>query len=283
MNFKHINENDTLNIYLVSDSSGETVSAVSEAACKQFHDLKTVKYMWPMIRTKGQIDKLLKHIKEKPGIIIHTMAYSDIRAYLIEQCKKYKITNVCPMDGILDVIYDLKGMRPNKLIPGKHHASDNDYLRKIESINFTAEHDDGQGMHDYDKADIVILGVSRTSKSPTSFYLANRGYKVANLPIVKHADYYDMLKSLQENEIFIVGFTIAAERLAQIRINRFHEADNFQEHYVSLDEIREELQYANRLFNKLAIPVIDINSKAIEETAGEVISALYQHRDSHKI
>lgn len=275
-----------LHVYLVSDASGETVAAVGEAACRQFLSLEAVEYLWPLVRSKDQVDDLIRAILQNPGIILHSLLTGDIRSYLLKQCKIYAIPHMCPVEGIVSLISSYTKLKPDKTVPGKYSYLDKEYLRKIDSINFAMIHDDGQNIEDYRYADIVILGVSRTSKSPTSFYLAHRGYKVANLPIVRFMD-YDYITQIKSP--FLVGFTISPRRLLDIRRSRFVNKNNESgcyyvvvDDYLSLSSIQDEINYSNMLFKKYNCFVIDITNKAIEEIAAEVISLYCTHRGSHQ-
>ncbi len=286
--------NQQLNIYLVSDSSGETVGAVSKAAYTQFVGLETVEYMWPLVRSKQQVDTLIIEVKQRPGIILHTMINNEVRSYLIDKCVSNNIPCICPIQPIIELISDYAQLLPNKNIPGKYNKLDDDYFKRIESLNYTIMHDDGQYIQNYNQADIVLLGVSRTSKSPTSFYLSQRGYKVANLPIIpgiKHD-----LSSL--NNPLIVGLNISLEQLLNIRRYRFlgNKIDSVKnnycynketlelklDNYLSISAIKEELSYSRQLFTSLNIPVVDVTRKAIEEVAAEIINLLFVKRGTHR-
>jgi [pyruvate, water dikinase]-phosphate phosphotransferase / [pyruvate, water dikinase] kinase len=318
-----------LHLYLISDASGETVVMVGEAAYRRFLALETTEYVWPLVRSKEQIDNLIEAVLQNPGVVLHSIVDSKLRLYLEMQCHLHHIPQICPVDGILEVISNYTNLLPDKLLPGKHSSLDAEYYRKINSINFTAEHDDGQKSCDYEDADIVILGVSRTSKTPTAFYLAHRGYKVANMPIVSHHDYTALVGNLHHP--LLVGFTISSQRLSEIRAFRFnndedidkgkmrhddedhskqsvcsggcnfqHDMDasiksnhakhddscgcdkeNYIDNYISLETIRAELNYANSIFKKLDISVIDVGNKAVEEVAGQIINMFADHRGSH--
>jgi len=270
-----------LHLYLVSDSSGETVSAVGKAASTQFIGMDTVEYMWPLVRSIIQVDELLVDVRAKNGVIVHTMINNEIREYLVSQCDVYNIPCLCPIQPVMDLITRHTSMLPNKNAPGKYQVLDSAYFRKIDSINFTIAHDDGQNQESYDNADIIILGVSRTSKSPTSFYLAQRGFKVANLPIVIGMG-YDSLKTLSGP--LLIGFNMDAERLVHLRRARCLEK-NFhnQSRYYSLEAVLEEIGCAKNLFRGLRVPIIDVTRKAIEEVAAEIINLRFAQTGMHKV
>ncbi|CAL7962501.1 Kinase/pyrophosphorylase [Alphaproteobacteria bacterium] len=275
----------TLHIYLVSDSSGETVAAVSRAAVTQFTGLHVIEYMWPLVRSKEQIDALMIEVQKAPGVIIHTMVNSEVRTYLIDKCKAISAPCLCSIQSILDGIQDYLKVPPSKQTPGKYSKLDDDYFSKIESMNFAINHDDGAGMEEYNKADIVLLGVSRTSKSPTALYLSQRGYKVANFPIV-----LDISTGLKISpHPLVVGFTIEPQYLLKVRCNRFasykdmkNNSHKFLENYLSIDAINQEVEYAIKLFEKLKISVINVTAKAIEEIAAEVINLFFIKRGAHR-
>lgn len=318
-----------LHLYIVSDSSGETAGYVGEAAYKQFVGLIVTEHMWPVIRSNKQIDELIIEIKKNPGPVVYTMINSNTRSYLIEQCAMHCIPNICPLDAVIGMIADYTKLSANKMLPGKYENLTEDYFRKINSINFTVAHDDGRNVQDYEYADILLLGVSRTSKTPISFYLAHRGYKVANLPIIydKRIEDVDNYVGIGNGNIDIntarnndnnntndkvnndlnkynflniknpimVGLTISAERLIDLRQNRIekevsveylknYNSRNYNnpkfDNYLSLEEVQKELNYAKRLYNKFNVQIIDVTHKAIEEISGEIIRLLNVHLGS---
>lgn len=241
--------------------------------------------MWPLVRSTEQVDELIRAVLKSPGVVLHSLVIGNVRSYLIEQCKLFGIPQICPIEGIISMISEYINLRPDKNIPGKSAYSNEDYLKKIDSINFAITHDDGQNTDDYCYADIVILGVSRTSKSPTSFYLAYRGYKVANLPIVSHVEYEKILST--QNPLFI-GLSITPHRLLEVRKSRIYdltgnEPTTYLDDYLSLTSIRDEICYANKLFTAFGIQVLDVTTFAVEELAAKIISIFCARKGSHVI
>jgi regulator of PEP synthase PpsR (kinase-PPPase family) len=202
-----------LNLYMVSDSSGETVIAVTKATASLFENVKMNEYMWPLVRSEAQINELIDNVKRNPGIVIYTIINKKLREYLKSECDKISVKCLSPIAHIIHEISDYCGTEASKKTPEKEIYSNDGYFRKIEALNFTVNHDDGQKFNNFEKADILITGVSRTSKSPTSLYLAQRGYKVANWPIINKVSY----DFSQFKKPLLVGLTISIDRLTQIR------------------------------------------------------------------
>ncbi|RST62867.1 pyruvate, water dikinase regulatory protein [Candidatus Aquarickettsia rohweri] len=271
----------SLNLYMVSDSSGETVIAVSKAVVSQFDSIKIHEYMWPLVRSKKQIDEVVVSLKKNPGVVIYTIINRELREYLKEQCNKLNVKCFSPIASIISEICSYYNIQTSKKTPEKEILSDTSYFKKIEAINFTVNHDDGQQINDFNNADILLVGVSRTSKSPTSLYLAQRGYKVANWPIINDVE-YDF--SLIKNPL-IVGLTVSIDRLLQIRQCRLigQNFSDFRNDYTDALSIREEIRYANKIFNNNKFPVVDVTSKAIEEISAEIINLYFAKKGEHLV
>lgn len=276
----------SLNVYLVSDSSGETVIAVSKATLVQFPEADFTEHIFLLVRTKEQVDMMIESFKVNPGIVFYTMGNCEARDYFLSLCKKFSIPAISPLDELVDFVSESIDMSPSDTKPGKYKALNQEYYEKINSINFSIQHDDGQHTEDYEKADIVLLGVSRTSKSPTSLYLGQRGYNVANYPIILGLPLsiprIEMI--LNSKTTVVIGLTIMPQQLGRIRSarlsllydeeNPLHSRANnaIMNNYSSDTSIREEIAYASSIFRSLGIPVIDVTNKAIEETAAEIIN-----------
>jgi regulator of PEP synthase PpsR (kinase-PPPase family) len=264
-------------LYLVSDSSGETVLSVSSAVIAQFDDLEVDKYMWPMMRSKQHLEQFFNEIKNRPGLVLYTIGDKDLRYSFIECCEKDNIPAICAISGITEKFSEYLGLKASRNIMGAKHISlDHSYFSKIDAINFAISHDDGQGMQDLKEADIALLGVSRTSKTPTSLYLAQRGFKVLNIPIVPDIKYDFNIVNLEKT--LVVGLRIKPEKLIQIRKNRLlsYKVDkNELNLYTDLDEVMKEIKLADQIFNSFKLPCIDVTGKAIEETAAEIINLYY--------
>lgn len=276
----------SLEVYLVSDSSGETVIAVSKATVVQFPDTSVSEHLFLLVRSKKQVDEIIAAFQKNPGVIIYTMGNSDVKDYFLFMCEKFNIPVICPIDAVTSLISENTHLIPSDTKPGKYKSLNKEYYEKIDSINFSITHDDGQHAENYEQADIVLLGVSRTSKSPIALYLGQRGYKVANYPIILNLTiqipYIE--KILQNKKPLLVGLTISPYHLARVRSHRLsmlYDEKNIESavagkfienQYVSDAAIQEELAYAQALFQSLQIPVLDVTSKAIEESAAAIIN-----------
>ncbi len=276
-----------ISVYLASDSSGETALHVANAALAQFHDLHVSKFMWPMMRTQTQMDHLVEIMKVKPGILLYTIVDHEIEEYLLAECDKNNIPAISLLGHVIEtisILYNFYNLR-NK--PGEQHkVHDEHYLARIAAIDYTLAHDDGQKLQGSYGADIILLGVSRTSKSPTSFYLAQRGFKACNIPLISGVavdlDFAKLEKTL------VVGLTINSEKLKGIRSSRLSSLTTKIQHvnnYTDLETIKAEIIEARKFFELNNIPVIDVSNKAVEETAAEIINLYYSkfNLDTHKI
>ena len=273
--------NNQLYLYLVSDSSGETVLATAKAVASQFQLIEITEYIWPLVRDKKQIDQLIVDIKQKqPGIVIYTIINPDLRKYLIQECADLKVECISPIDPTISAITKLSGAQISKTTPDKETFSDESYFKRMDAINFAIEHNDGQNIRNFNEADILILGVSRTSKSPTSFYLAQRGYKVANWPIINQVE----CSFTKFTKPLIIGLTVSLSRLLQVRTARFgynkYDRENEYTNYLS---VKNELQYAEKLFKQNYIPIVNVTSKAVEEIAAEIINIYFQKEGVHTV
>ncbi len=269
---------------MVSDSSGETVLTVSKASLVQFPNLNVTEELFLLVRSKEQVDQIFNNFKKKPGIILYTLGDGSIKDYFLSLCKKYSAAAISPLDNLVAFFSKELHLNPSDTNPGKYKSLNQDYYEKVEIMNFAILHDDGQHPEDYYKADIILLGLSRTSKSPTSLYLAHRGYKVANYPLVPGLPLaipqLDLIK--EKKYPLIIGLTIDPKNLIKIRKKRVNllcnPANNPQahaavkEHYSSEAAIKDEMKFADKIFNDLGITVIEVTYKAIEETAAEIIN-----------
>lgn len=257
-------------LHLVSDSTGETVSSVARAAIAQFEDVEAEEFIWSMIRTKNQIDRVVEGIRQNPGIVFFTVADQIMAETLKEECAKIAVPVVPVINRAIRELSYYLGIQPNQQI-GKQHEMDEDYFERVEVINFALAHDDGQSTWDLEEADIVIVGVSRTSKSPTSMYLAYRGYKSANVPYVPDCDLPGEVQNLKKP--LVVALTISPERLVQIRKSRLASLDHEENtEYTNIEVIEAEVEEAKKFFRKQKWPIIDVTRKSVEETAAIIIS-----------
>ncbi len=263
--------NEKYNVYLVSDSTGETLDRIFLSLKSQFANFDYNKKEFAFVRTEQQIDKIIKETSElQNSIILYTIVETKLAKYIANMSEK----NSVPCFGILgNLILNFSKLLNQKAIhkPSAQHVLDDEYYRRIEAIQYTMSHDDGKKLDDIEKADIVLLGVSRTSKTPTSIYLANRGYKTINIPLVLDQKIPDKLKS-ENNRICVIGLVADAERLADIRRNRvaIMKESNIKE-YTDLVSIKDELNKSKKLFNKYKWPIIDVTRKSVEETAASIL------------
>ena len=259
-----------LHLHLLSDSTGETLENIAKAALAQFDDVETIRHFWPMVRTEAHLDRIMQEIAQNPGLVIYTLVNSATRRALEQRCRTLGLPAVAPLDPVNDALSALLGQQA-KARPGRQHVLDAAYFARVDAIQFTIAHDDGIGWEDWEDADIVLAGVSRTSKTPTSIYLANRGYKTANIPIVVESPPPALLFKLEHP--LVVGLTTSADRLIQVRRNRLLSLNQATETaYVELDAVNREVAYARRMFADNDWPVIDVTRRSIEESAAAIIA-----------
>jgi len=271
-----------VNLYLVSDSSGETVLSVSGAVTSQFPNIKVNKYIWLMVRTRKEIDKLAEDVKKNPGIILYTIADVPLRHYLKEKCIPHGGKCISAISHIIQEFTQYIGEVASLQISGSRHIDLSEkYYNKIQAIEYTIAHDDGNSVADVNSADIVLVGVSRSSKSPTSFYLAQRGLKVANLPYIKGIGLGVDPKYITEP--LVVGLVISSERLRQIRTARLGHlgGETFNKDYVDVFSINEEVREVKKIIFENNWPYIDVTGKAIEETAADIMNIYFEKKGAH--
>ena len=261
----------TYHMHLVSDATGETVNTIARACLVQFEGADPIEHAWTLIRSQSQMEKVLTGIGKNPGPVIFTMMNEDLRTQLVDGCRQIPV----PCIPILDpVIHALAGFLKVEISgrPGLQHALDAQYFHRIDAMNYALTHDDGQLGGDLGKADIILLGVSRTSKTPTCIYLANRGIKAANVPIVPGCPLPPEL--LEVKGPMVVGLTKDPARLVQVRRNRMRMLSHSETEtdYTDLASVREEVAFARRLYAKHEWPVIDVTRRSIEETAATIIN-----------
>ncbi|WP_019645088.1 pyruvate, water dikinase regulatory protein [Novispirillum itersonii] len=270
----------SLNLHLVSDSSGETVSSVARACQVQFEDVDVRQHQWWLIRTKGQALRVLDSIAATPGPVLYTVMDPAIRATLEDGFARIDVPYIPVMDPVLSTLSAVLDL-PIRGKPGRQHVMDAEYFRRIEAMQFTVDHDDGQVIDGLEAADVVVFGVSRTSKTPTCMYLANRGLKAANVPVVPGIPLPERLLTLQGP--LKVGLTREPRSLSDIRRNRLrmmNQSDGSA--YANEETVREEVLEARRLFSRLGFPVIDVTRKSIEEAAAAILQLHADHKRRQK-
>jgi hypothetical protein len=271
-----------LHLHLISDSTGETVTTLARAAVSQFEDVVAVEHVWFFVRTPAQLDKIMTIVEALPGIVLFTLVSPELRFRLTESCRRLNVPCVAVLDPVMGALASLVGSAGRPQI-GRQHAMDEGYFTRIEAMNFAMRHDDGQWAEEVARADVVLVGVSRTSKTPTCVYLANRGIKAANVPLVPETPQLELLERLDGP--LVVGLTINPDALVQIRRNRQEmlglgpgDAGRFGGVYADLDRVRDELLFARRLFARRGWPEIDVTRRSVEETAAEIYQMLQERR-----
>lgn len=265
-----------IHLHLVSDSTGETLEMIAKAAIAQFENAEVERHFWPMVRSRQHLDRIVPELSANPGIVLYTLVNPETRARLEEHCRHLSLNAVPVLDGVTAALEAALG-REAQGRPGRQHLMDEAYFDRVEAIQFTIAHDDGVGWENWEQADILLAGVSRSSKTPTSIYLANRGYKVANIPLVVESPPPPSLFNLRHP--LIVGLTTAPERLVQIRRNRLLTLnERTQTSYVDSERVTTEVQFARRMFADNGWPVIDVTRRSIEETAAAIIKLLGDRR-----
>ena len=265
--------NEKYNVYLVSDSTGETLDRIFLSLKSQFANFEYNKKEFAFIRTEQQIDNIIKECNEiENSIILYTIVETKLAKYLSNQSQEFSV----PCFGILgNLILSFSKLLNQKAIhkPSAQHVLDEDYYKRIEAIQFTMSHDDGKKVDDINNADVILLGVSRTSKTPTSIYLANRGYKAINIPLVLN---HDIPKELESNKVScIIGLVADPERLSDIRRNRVAiMKDQRLKDYTDLDSIKKEVEDSKKLFKRNNWPVIDVTRRSVEETAASILKII---------
>jgi regulator of PEP synthase PpsR (kinase-PPPase family) len=260
-------------VHLVSDSTGETLNAMARAVCARFDNVLPIEHIYALVRSQRQLQRALSDIEEAPGVVIHTIVDAGLRQALEEGCRKLEMPCIAALDPLVSAMSRYLGASTTTRV-GAHLRLDNDYFNRMDALNYAIAHDDGQGGQDLDQADVILVGVSRTSKTPTSIYLAHRGVRAANVPIVPGRPLPDQLFSLKNK--LIVGLSISPDRLLAIRRNRLLSLKEERESaYIDTDAVRSELVEARRLFERNDWPVIDVSRRSVEETAAAILNLLH--------
>ncbi len=263
-------------LHLVSDATGETINSVARACLVQFEGIEPVEHVWSLIRTKGQMERALNGIRENPGPVLFTLVNDRLHDQLIEGCHDLDVPCIAVLDPVIHRLASCFGVEISGR-PGLQHVLDAEYFGRIDAMNFALSHDDGQMPDQIGKADVVLVGVSRTSKTPTCIYLANRGLKAANIPVVPGCPLPETL--LGDSQPLVIGLTKDPARLIQVRRNRLRmiAQGHDETDYVDPGAVREEVAFARKLFQKHDWPVIDVTRRSIEETAATIMSLYARH------
>jgi regulator of PEP synthase PpsR (kinase-PPPase family) len=264
-------------LHLVSDATGETLITVARAAAAQYSSVSPIEHIYPLVRTQKQLDRVLSEIETAPGIVLYTLLDPELTGRLEGKCQEQGLPYLSILGPVLGLMQSYLGAETTPRV-GAQHMLNAEYFKRIDALNYTMLHDDGQHTDDLEGADVVLIGISRTSKSPTSIYLANRGVKTANVPIVPGVPVPHQLERLTHP--LVVGLFASPERIVQIRQNRLlslkahHDGDA----YVDRQAVAEELAFSRRLCAKYAWPLIDVTRRSIEETAAAVMALLAERR-----
>jgi len=260
-------------VHLVSDSTGETLNAMARAVCARFENVLPIEHIYALVRSPRQLERALTDIEAAPGVVIHTIVDDGLRAALEDGCRKLDMACIAALDPLVSSLSRYLGASLSRRV-GVQHALDNDYFNRMDALNYAIGHDDGQGGQDLDQADVVLVGVSRTSKTPTSIYLAHRGIRAANVPLVPGRPIPEKLYTLRH--ALIVGLSISPDRLIQIRRNRLLSLkENRESTYIDIEAVRDEIVQARRLYERMGWPVIDVTRRSVEETAASVLNLLH--------
>ncbi|HLT76473.1 MAG TPA: pyruvate, water dikinase regulatory protein [Ferrovibrio sp.] len=267
-------------IHLVSDATGETLKSVAKAALVQFQKSQeeVEVHTWALVRKPLQMERVVEAIAAMGGLVLFTVVDQQLREILIKGCASARLPVVPVLDPVIHAFGKYLGEKAQNL-PGRQHELDAEYFHRIDAMHFTIAHDDGQHLGDLEKADIVLVGVSRTSKTPTSMYLANRGFKTANVPIVPGLSIPAELETLKQP--LVVGLTTSLDRLVAIRRTRLVSMNQGETSYIDEDHVREELAMARKLCAKHNWPMIDVTRRSIEETAAAILN-LHARREEQR-
>ena len=265
------------NVHLVSDSTGETLNALMRAACAQFDNVQALEHNYYLVRSERQLERVIGEIEAAPGVVWFTLADFALRERLETFCRNNGVPFLPVLDASVHMLSRHLGMSTTARVAGQH-ALGAEYFNRIEAINFALAHDDGQNVAGLKNADVVLLGVSRTSKTPTCVYLANRGVRAGNIPLVPGVPPPPELRELGESTM-IVGLKISVERLVQIRRQRLMTiSDDPDTDYTDDEAVRAEVTEANRLFQRNKWVVIDVSRRSVEETAAAILNKLNERR-----
>jgi [pyruvate, water dikinase]-phosphate phosphotransferase / [pyruvate, water dikinase] kinase len=264
-------------LHLVSDATGETLTTVARAATAQYTKVLPVEHVYPLVRTQKQLDRVLAEIEESPGIVLYTLLDDELLHRLENHCRELGLPCLSILGPVLQLLRSYLGTETTHRI-GAQHTLNADYFKRIDALNYTMLHDDGQHLDGLQEADVVLVGVSRTSKTPTSIYLANRGVKTGNVPLVLGVQVSRHVEMLTRP--LVVGLYASPERIVQIRQNRLLglNAHHDDSQYIDRKSVAEEVSFSRKLCARNNWPSIDVTRRSIEETAAAVLSLLAERR-----
>ena len=271
----------TFQVHLISDSTGGTLSSVVKACLSQFDDVETEQHFWPLVRTQKQLQKVLESVNHHPGLVLYTLVDAALIQTLEKYCQSAGIPALSVLHPILQMMSGAFG-KQSLAKPGMQHKLNAEYFARMDAMDYALHHDDGQkNDHDLSQADVIMVGVSRTSKTPTCVYLANRGVKAANVPYVPGIPISERVLDLKRP--LFVALTATPERLIEVRRNRLkHLGQHRETDYLDPEKVQEETKEARRFYTQHGWPVIDVTRRSVEETAAEILTLLEQHREKLK-
>ncbi|HPD83781.1 MAG: pyruvate, water dikinase regulatory protein [Alphaproteobacteria bacterium] len=266
-------------MYLVSDATGTTLQGLARAALSQFEGIHPTERFWPMIRSEMQLDRAIADIQKHPGPVLFTFVDKALRRKLQNACAELDVPCMPVLDPILRTMSSYLGLQ-SKGVPGLQHSLDEAYFDRIDAVDFALSYDDGRNIDGLEEADVILVGVSRTSKTPTCIFLARRGVRAANIPLVPNVPFPEKITTFKKP--LFIGLTESPKRLENLRRSRLH-AEGEHKHYdkneyLDLERIEEEIRQARRLFTKYKWPVIDVTRKSVEETTAEIYALLQRHK-----
>ncbi|MGH6816420.1 MAG: pyruvate, water dikinase regulatory protein [Hyphomicrobiaceae bacterium] len=260
-------------LHLVSDATGETLTVIARATSVQYPDVRLIEHLYPMTRTKPQLDRVLQEVASAPGMLLYTIVNRDLTEHLERRSRELNVPCLHVLEPVMKIFDGYLGTSQTPVVAGQH-VLDAGYFRRIDALNFSMMHDDGQLPEDLNEADIILVGVSRTSKTPTGIYLAQRGYKTANVPIVPKVPLPPALTG--PHSALVVGLVAAPERIAEMRRHRVQlMSDCALDDYVDRNEILQEVVQSRRLCERHGWPVIDVTRRSVEETAATILKLLH--------
>ena len=261
----------------MSDSTGETVSSVARACLVQYEGIFVQEHVWSLVRTRGQMEKVIQAVERDRGPVLYTLVDQDLRDLVRDHCRRLQL----PCVGVLDQAMSVLAVHfhsKSEQWPGRQHQLDEGYFDRIDAMHYTLAHDDGQSTHDLEDADVILVGPSRTSKTPTCVYLANRGVRAANVPLVPEVPPPPELEDARRP--LVVGLITDPERLVQIRVNRLRLLQQETEtEYTDMEQVQREIQEARRLYARRKWVTIDVTRRSIEETAAAILQMLATRRE----
>ena len=268
-------------VHLVSDSTGETLNAMAKAVTARFDGVIPIEHIYALVRSPKQMERVLEEVATAPGVVLHTLVDRALREQLEEGCRQLDMPQIGALDPLVGALSRYLGAALSTRV-GAQHALDHDYFNRIAALDFAMAYDDGQGsLEQLEGADVVLCGVSRTSKTPTCIYLAHRGIRAANVPLVPGQEDGERLTKLKNP--LVIGLTVSPDRLVQIRRNRIDNLNASQSStYTDQDAVREETIKARRAFERRGWPTIDVTRRSVEETAAAIVNLLSERR-THKV